>query len=36
MQIYNLMEYSDNYSKNPEFYGNIVEMSQFQVTMMIF
>ena len=28
MPVYNLIEYSDNYSKNLEVYGNIIEMSQ--------
>ena len=28
MLVYNLIEYTNNYSKNPEFYGNIEEMNQ--------
>ena len=28
MPIYNLIEYSDNYSKTSEVYGNIIEMNQ--------
>ena len=26
MPMYNVIEYSDNYSKNPEAYGNIVKI----------
>ena len=26
--VYNLTEYTNNYSKNPEFYGNTEEMNQ--------
>ena len=28
MLMYDLIEYSNNYSKNPEAYGNITEMNQ--------
>ena len=28
MLMYDLIEYSNNYSKNPEVYGNITEMNQ--------
>ena len=28
MLVYNLTEYTNNYSKNPEFYGNTEEMNQ--------
>ena len=31
--MYNLIEYSDNYSKKMEFYGNIVEMNQLKMLM---
>ena len=33
MPMYNLIEYSDNYSKKMEFYGNIVEMNQLKMLM---
>ena len=34
MSVYNLIEYSDNYSKQ-EIYGNTIEMNQFQLMLML-
>ena len=31
MPMYNLIEYSDNYAKQQEVYGNILEMDQMMI-----
>ena len=33
MPMYNLIEYSDNYAKTTEVYGNILEMNQSMMMM---
>ena len=35
MPMYNLIEYSDNYAKTTEVYGNIVKIYQLEMLMMI-
>ena len=34
MPMYNLIEYSDNYAKTKEVYGNIVKIYQLEMLMM--
>ena len=35
MNIYNLIEYSEDYSQTSEVYGYIIEINQLQITMII-